>query len=270
MTNKFPEANNNIDFSDAVDTLLSEIWSESPQEKPTPQSKYQQILNKAIRWINLLRMKGLDVKVVANDFYERCRAEEPLLAKSGFFEEDRSMTIAKIQRMLTGISQLLEKRLPIELRNKGEAIFRIVWEDESAFGEWEGDISSSERYDLKSIIVNATQIFGEFSPLVSSFVTSRVLRELRSGTLSIPNFRRCESSDLMVTTFEWIPPGIQLSSSENEKNVDFEEYSSLDLLNLLPAEEELALWEEHPEMAKVFDRVLCSSVVQAYHVPIDT
>jgi len=265
MNNLPIESLQNDDFSDAVAAMLGELWDKSPRPVPADHDMYARVLGKSIRWIHLLRHRGLDVEVIAEGLYNRCRSDEPLLFQCGFFEEERSTTIARFKRTLAGIAQLVERRLPMDLRKSGKAVFGIRWEDDSAFGDWRGSPDPSS-YNIRNIILTALQTFGEFTPTVCPLLASRVLKDLRSGVLILPNFWRDKSSDPMVTVLQWIQPGLELPQ---EESVVLDEVPC-DFSGFLPEEEELTLWKLHPEMARVWDKILCSGAVQSFHGVTDT
>lgn len=247
------------DYSDAVAELLGELWDKSESSSALEEKKLQRVVAKTFHWIQLLRLRALDIQVVAGDFCDRCRLDEPLLSQCGFFEEDRQTTILRVQRILSGSAQLIEKSLPSELRKAGKAAFRIAWENDTVIGSW--NVALDEHVDVRTLFRDAAQMFGEYKGPLCILVADRILKDLRAGTLpSIPNFVR-GASNVTTTILEWIQPGLELPESPPSEN----EPSAVPAV--FPDEKELQLWTTHPELAHLFDRIICSGAVQNFQVP---
>ena len=264
MNSKTPlqEAINKDDHSDAVATMLGELMDKSPRPANGNTSSDDHILNKAIGWIQALRHRGFEIEAVAQDFYNRCRSDQHLLKQSGFFNEERAIAVSRIQRSLSGLTNLLEKRLPMELRKTGSATFVVKWSDASACGEWEG-APKYKAYNFRQVVLNAVQLFGKFDPSSCSIIADRILRDVRAGDLVVPKFHRDKDADLEKTILHWIKPGLEIPADLAD-SLD----SGFDFEGVLPDEKELAFWNDHPEMVQVFDQLVCSTVVQNFQLSV--
>jgi hypothetical protein len=66
----------------------------------------------------------------------------------------------------------------------------------------------------------------------------------------------------MTTVLEWAPPGIELPEQPTEG-----EHIPFNLSDFVPDEDELEAWKENPQLAKLFDKILCSAARQGFEVP---
>jgi len=145
--------------------------------------------------------------VVAEALYERCNEEAK---RSGIFflDEKREHAVERIHSAVAGIAQAIEAELPLELRRKGEARFRIDWkEGEKVMGSWEGD-PRNLTFDLRELFEQHGQLHGELPAQAGEMLAKVLVRDLFGDNASLPGFRRARESTKMTIWLEWLLPTV--------------------------------------------------------------
>lgn len=187
----------------------------------------------AQEWDDAVHVLGQRSWVVAEALYERC-CEEAARNRTTFVDEGREETAERIHRMsvgrektverlhrtLAGVAQAIEAELPMDLRRRGTAHFRIDWhEDNGVISRWEED-PRDLRFDLRDLVQSYGELLGELSPEAAEILARIYAHDLRTGDASLPGFFRAAVSTARTVWLEWVPPTIEARLRHLQRTAD--------------------------------------------------
>lgn len=227
------------DFADrdeAIEFFRSIETSELPKDTGLAE-ELRRIRDNTFRMVHQMDIEEEEFDRVVAAFCERCRADERI-GKSPEFSNPHEDVMERCSHTLTGMSGIIEDRLPIQLRRERTALVTVDWSKKGGWAVWERE-SEGAGVSVLSAAQHAAKYEGEFEECLP-FLAERIVEELRNKQLNLPNFSR-ESDEGNKTVFRWLPPEVTPAKGL-PPDFEVEEVS-------LALEDEVELWEQAPVLA---------------------
>lgn len=230
-----------------AEEFFAAIGAQDPDSLPEMDESLRRIHENSMQ---LLRQLDLDREGFENDvdaFYRRCAADPALARSTEFSHQGEAELLERCEHTLTGISRILEDRLPMSLRRKREAVLRIDWSKKGFLAFWD-EFREKTGVPLVSAARHAAEHEGGFEDC-SSQLAARIAEEIKTGVLDLPGFVRREMED-EETALVWTPPNVAVTELQATSKLPLSEAPDDELDG-----SELHLMEAAPVLAWLRDTI---------------
>jgi RNA polymerase sigma factor (sigma-70 family) len=173
---------------------------------PGPSGRMDLLEDAALRQEELEKLRQRQW-VVASMLYKICVATVTLTER----EEEEDHTIERVFRTLTGIGQAIRRTLPMALRVKREATFRLSRTDAGVIGWWKDAQSrDSEALSVTSLVSDVAEQDGELGPDFARALSIEIPDRILTGEIGLPGLAPTNHADGTEASLEWKGPRLQV------------------------------------------------------------
>lgn len=219
---------------------LEELWSQRAQDQELG-PRAREVLSRVRNWLSGAEQSAVADRDAARSLFDRCASDPELRGWRQLGPSERELVIERLLRTLAGLSATIRNERP---REQGESSFRIDWrEGGDGLGRWES-APPGRAFSLMAAVHDLANVHGRFAQAESEAVTRHIVHDVRSGELALPLLGRSKESSAETTWLRRLAPG---------RGTD----RGLFLPERRPAvQDEVALWQSAPGIARVFDEAL--------------